>query len=362
MSPALEDGHRQPQPRLRRGRDLRGGAAADRAQRAQVVLVGAAGGHRQGRQTACAGDLDVEPGRVGALGCGDQVGIVLERHVDRGLRVGRQSRQRWRGLEAIGRIADQRDVVFARGQEIGARALEVAFGERQPALRLGDVGAGEVADLEAVARRLQIGAQDVDIVGGQADERLVLDHVHVGGDHLREQRALGAAQIRPPGQHAGVGRADAVPDRPAREYRDGQIEVGAHLPIGRDEAARALLEVLGEVARGAHRRPTLRALDRGGLVGRAQRIAISLQRGIGLVGLHQRFLQRVGGGGGSNEGARKGERARQGSMDASASHGQNVQARGLAKAGSTGMPSSASGKSARSAPTRRPAASRVTPF
>src|SRR3546814_5672587 len=64
------------------------------------------------------------------------------------------------------------------------------------------VGAGQVADLEPVAGRLQIGPQYRDILLVQLDDRLIADHVHIGADDLREDARLGRAQI-------GLSRLDA---------------------------------------------------------------------------------------------------------------------------------------------------------
>ena len=76
---------------------------------------------------------------------------------------------------AIGRLA--------RGQPaLGNRQQRAA--ELEPRFRLGDVGAGEVADLEAVAGRLEVGVKHLDVILVQFDDGAVADHVHVGRDRL----------------------------------------------------------------------------------------------------------------------------------------------------------------------------------
>ena len=96
---------------------------------------------------------------------------------------------------------------------------ERAARKRQPRLGLGDVGAGEVADLEPVAGRLEIGLEHPDLVLVEIDDRSVADHVHVGGDRLGEDVALGRAQVGAARLDPGVGGADRVADPAARIER-----------------------------------------------------------------------------------------------------------------------------------------------
>src|SRR3546814_12672074 len=85
--------------------------------------------------------------------------------------------------------------LFRSGDQIGFGGAQIALRQREPCLGLGDVGARQVADLEPVARRLQIGAQDRDILLVQLDDRLVADDVHIGADDLREDARLGRAKV-----------------------------------------------------------------------------------------------------------------------------------------------------------------------
>ena len=87
---------------------------------------------------------------------------------------------------------------------------ELRAGELEPRLGLGDVGAGEVADLEPVAGRLEVGFEHLHLVGVELDDGAVADHVHVGGDRLGEDVALDRAQRRAAGLDPGLGGADRL--------------------------------------------------------------------------------------------------------------------------------------------------------
>ncbi len=64
------------------------------------------------------------------------------------------------GCEVARILADHAPIILLAGAQPAFGEGEAASGQRQPGVGLGDVGAGQVADLEAVARGLQIGLQD----------------------------------------------------------------------------------------------------------------------------------------------------------------------------------------------------------
>jgi predicted short-subunit dehydrogenase-like oxidoreductase (DUF2520 family) len=78
--------------------------------------------------------------------------------------IGRQARQRRRRLQFVGASRPARCSFRARDQ-VGLRRAQVAARKRQAAGRLGNVGAGQVADLEPVAGRLEVDFENVDVVG-----------------------------------------------------------------------------------------------------------------------------------------------------------------------------------------------------
>ncbi len=100
---------------------------------------------------------------------------------------------------AVGRFA--RRQLPLRGRKLRAAELKPRFG-------LGDVGAGQIADLEAVARRLEVGLEHLHVVLVELDDRAVADHVHVGGDRVGEDVAFDRAQRRPARLDPRLGGAD----------------------------------------------------------------------------------------------------------------------------------------------------------
>src|SRR6185369_13604552 len=115
----------------------------------------------------------------------------------------------------------------------------------QAGVRLGNVGPGEVADLEAVAGRPEVDLEHFDIVAVEPDDRLVADNVHIGGDDLAEDRRFGPAQVGLPGLHAGFGRLHRIAYRTAGIDRHAKLDLRIESPVGRGEAVGALLDELG---------------------------------------------------------------------------------------------------------------------
>ena len=109
---------------------------------------------------------------------------------------------------AVGRLARRQPAL---------RFGELRTSELKPRFRLRDVGSGEVADLEAVARRLEVGLEDLHVILVELDDRAVADHVHVRGRRLREDVALDRSKGRAARFDAGLGGADVIPDAAAVE-------------------------------------------------------------------------------------------------------------------------------------------------
>ncbi len=91
-------------------------------------------------------------------------------------------------------MTDDELVSAAAGAQIGARRVEAGNGIGAAGFRLRDVRARNLADGEAVLRRLQLARQHVDVVLVETDELLVAHHVHVGGHGLQQHAALHVAQ------------------------------------------------------------------------------------------------------------------------------------------------------------------------
>ena len=108
---------------------------------------------------------------------------------------------------AVGRLA-RRQPALGFG-ELRTPELEARFG-------LGDVGSGEVADLEAVAGRLEVGLEDLHVILVKLDDRAVADHVHIGR-HALVKLALDRGKGRSARFDPGLGGADVIPDAAAVE-------------------------------------------------------------------------------------------------------------------------------------------------
>ena len=116
---------------------------------------------------------------------------------------------------AVGRLA---------GGQLALAVRELRAAELEPRFGLGDVGSGEVADLEAVAGRLEIGLEDLHVVLVQLDDRAVADHVHVGRHRIGEDIAFDRGQRRAARFDTGLGRAHVIADASAVEQRVADIE------------------------------------------------------------------------------------------------------------------------------------------
>ena len=151
----------------------------------EIIGVIAAGEGGQARQPRRARDADVVIGRPRLLARGFERGIVVDRDIDRVVRARRERRQRRRRLEILGKLADDAQVILAARLQLRLGALQLAARLRQPRVGLGDVGAGEIADLEAIARGLCVRLQHAHVAAVELDDRLVADHVHIGARRSR---------------------------------------------------------------------------------------------------------------------------------------------------------------------------------
>ena len=194
-------------------------------------------------------------------------------------------------------MADHAPIIFLARRQSPARGFERAAGQRLTRLGLGDIGAGDIADLEAVARCLEVGAENLDLILIQFDDRAVADHVHVGADRFGEDVAFDRTQGRPPGLDAGLGGGDRIADAAAAEQRVAEVDPAAEI---RPLAEPAQRPALGQVAVDPDRRRNLRSSggtrDRDRRIIDLQRLALAGQGRVGAIGVVQRFAKRVGGG------------------------------------------------------------------
>jgi hypothetical protein len=220
----------------------------------------------------------------------ENVGIVLQRDIDGGLGRGGQAGKRWRGLQVHRLAADQRDIALLRGNQLRLCGFEAGAGKGEAAVGLGDIGAGQVADLEAVRACLEVDFERADILLVERHHGAIGDHIEIGGDDFREHGGLRRAQFRLTGIDALFRGADGVADDPALIDRDGEGRLAAEAALRR-AAGQIPVKLFLIHAAGAGIRAAIRLGERHVLVGRAQLRPGGVQPRVGLIGLRERFLQ-----------------------------------------------------------------------
>ena len=125
---------------------------------------------------------------------GDHVRVVVRRELHRLALVLDRHLDRLRFDQPIRQLADILAVGAARGLQIALGGL--ARGSRTGQRRLGlrHVGSGDLADPEAVLRRLQLTRQHLLVVDVELQHLLRLDDVDVGVDRVGEHGLLGREQ------------------------------------------------------------------------------------------------------------------------------------------------------------------------
>ncbi len=109
---------------------------------------------------------------------------------DRGLkRLRRQPVDRHGGAQADRLDADDAPIGGLRGLQVRFRGQHLRLRRRDARFRLRDVGARHLADIEAVARLLELLLQHLHVAPLQIEDRGIAQHVHVGGRRI-EQRGL----------------------------------------------------------------------------------------------------------------------------------------------------------------------------
>jgi hypothetical protein len=192
-----------------------------------------------------------------------------------------------------------RGVVRLRGQHLRAR-------RGKPRLRLRHVGAGDLADLEAILGLPQLLLQHLDVAALQAENRGVADQVHVGGRGRKQHGLLAQPQrlacrrnqlLRLPGarcrpvaveQRLRVGRAVGLRSDVADRTRIADDARGGRAFRSRVE------ELLANRRREADARPIAGERLRHALVGGAHLRALRIKLRIVLIGLGQRAAHGVG--------------------------------------------------------------------
>lgn len=205
-----------------------------------VEALGDLPGERDRRIERAFDHLDVELGGVDAGQRADDRGMLDQRDVDR---LGERLRQglfdRLDRREIVRLVADRLAVIGDRGLQRRLRGERGRLGACEARLRLGDVGPGDLADRELVARLPQLLLEHLDIVAVEIENRGVAQHVHVIGDGVEQDILFRVAQGLARAHHARLGLADRIERAIAVPQRlvDRQA-VAARLGEDRELAAR----------------------------------------------------------------------------------------------------------------------------
>src|SRR5690606_16389928 len=103
---------------------------------------------------------------------------------------------------------------------------ELRLGPGQPRLGLGDVGAGDLADIEAGAGFVELALENADVLLADAQGLDVAAGVDIGGDDIGQDLGLDPAQVLAAGQDVGVGRGGRRGDTAAGVERLRKRESG----------------------------------------------------------------------------------------------------------------------------------------
>jgi hypothetical protein len=169
---------------------------------------------------------------------------------------------------------------------------------------LRDVGARDLADVEAVSHLPQLLLQDLDVAPLQIENRRIAQQVHVGGYGIEQHGLHRHPQGLAGGEHLALRLTGAVAGLKPVERRVAGIE---RIGLRRHGAGLLIVDrlLVDELARGhvgilladldgrAHPRAIAGQCLRHVLVGGAHRGALRVELRIVLIGLDQRALERV---------------------------------------------------------------------
>jgi hypothetical protein len=134
-----------------------------------------------------AGDFaDPVAGRLLGEAGSQNARVARDRNLDHVVQAGRQSGERRRRRQHAGRLADHLfiDRLVRPQRAFGGDPL--GGGEGEAGLGLGHVGAGHLADREAIAGRFELALDDPFVVLVERDHGLVAPDIHVGGGRAEQ--------------------------------------------------------------------------------------------------------------------------------------------------------------------------------
>src|SRR5712671_4692836 len=149
------------------------------------------------RQQLAAHDIDIVAGGEFGEGCRDQTEVVVRGKAQCLFARGGKRRTLPRQYQSAGRMPDGPDILGAADLQRSLLGDQGTLGLRERGLGLCDVGAGDFADAKTVLRRLELLAQDLDIVEVDLDQGLVADYVEICLSDRLENRRLDSQRLRP---------------------------------------------------------------------------------------------------------------------------------------------------------------------
>ena len=150
----------------------------------------------------------------------------------------RQIGRRTGGAQPCGRIAHHAQEIGARRRQIAFRLDAVGARPGQAGLGLRNVGARDLADLEAVARGVELALQDLLVVDVEVEHRLVLQQIRIGRGGVEKHGLLGALQLRACLAGRGSRRGSSPPASGRRDRAAGgpttspSAASGSHRSLG----------------------------------------------------------------------------------------------------------------------------------
>ena len=154
---------------------------------------------------------DVIEGRLFLIDGGEDEGVLPVAQGHGVLELARQQMHDGRRMHEVRRrMADHLLVGGAARLEVGLGGIKLGDRVRPSRFGLGHVGAGHLADIEAILGLPELLGQHVDIGLAQADDRLVAHHIDISRGGVQKRGLLRGAQAFAPGLHRGFGLADGV--------------------------------------------------------------------------------------------------------------------------------------------------------
>ena len=267
------------------------------------------------RQQPSLHQIDIVARRLLVEGSGEDVGVDPLGHRKGAVKGFRRQCRKLRKAQGPRRVADDPDVIGDRSGEICLRRGQRRARQRQARLRLRHIGAGDLADIEARLRRLELLGQHLDILLAELQDVAVANDIHIGGGAVEQNLLLDRQQALTTGTDQGFGLRRPADRLEAAENRLRQRDRDACRCCPRRLGDARIIPCHAGIAIGRDRRPPAGERLRHGLVGGA------LPRPFGV----ERRTAHIGGRkGGSDQFGARSRRARPGEGDSGKRRGHET--------------------------------------